>query len=67
VETVIDCVVSPVLHVFPVIELEVKVAVCPAHKFVSEAVIVGVVGNGFIVTVVVVDVAEHPLAPTVTE
>ena len=40
-----DCVVSLVLQVFPVIELEVKVAVCPAHKFVSEAVIVGVVGN----------------------
>ena len=38
-----DCVVSPVLQVFPVVELEVNVTEPPSHKVVGPlAVIVGV-------------------------
>ncbi len=68
VETTIDWVVAPVDHVFPVVELEVRVTVPPAQN-VSEplAVIVGVGGFGFTVTVVEADVAVQPAEPTVTE
>ena len=67
-ETIIDCVVAPFDHVFPVAELDVKVTVPPAQN-VSEplVVIVGVGGFGFTVTVVEVEVAEQPAEPTVTE
>ena len=68
VETTIDWVVAPVDHVFPVVALEVKVT-DPPEQNVSEplAVIVGVVGFGFTVTVVEAEVAEQPAEPTVTE
>lgn len=60
-ETVIDCVVAPVDQAFPVVEDEVKTTLFPAQKVVGPpAVMVGVVGSGFTVTVVAADVEEHP-------
>ena len=59
--------VAPVLHVFPLNELEVNVADCPEHNAVCEDVIVGVDGNGFTVTATVSELAEQPDAPTTTE
>ena len=44
-DTVIDCVVAPVDHVFPVAELDVNVTEFPEHNDVEPlAVIVGVAG-----------------------
>ena len=63
-----DCVVAPVLHVFPDVELEVKVTLLPEQNVVGPlAVIVGAAGFEFTVTVVVAEVAEHPPEFTVTE
>ena len=61
--TVIDCVVwPPGDHTLLVALLEVKVTLPPAQKVVAlPAVIVGVVGSGFTVTTVGVEVAEQPL------
>jgi hypothetical protein len=65
--TVIACVVAPFDQVFPVAELEVKVTEPPEQKVVGPpAEIVGVVGVGFTVTVVPVEVEEQPVEPTVT-
>ena len=66
--TVIDCVVSPVLHVLPVALLDVNVVVCPAQIFKPLSVIVGVAGVGFTTTVVFAELAEQELISlTVTE
>src|SRR5688572_30112667 len=68
-ETVIDCVVAPFDHTFPVADDEVSVTLSPWQNVVAaEAVIVGVVGNAFTVTVVAAEAAEEqvPLF-TVTE
>lgn len=66
--TVIDGVVAPVLHVFPVAEEEVSVTLPPVQNVVGPLVAtIGVAGNGFTVTLVLADVEEHPEAPTVTE
>ena len=60
--TVIDCVVSFVDHVLPVALLEVKVTLSPAQNCVGpEAVIVGVAGVGFTVTMVDAEVSERQL------
>ena len=64
--TVIDCVVSPLLHVFPELALDVNVTLPPGQKEVGPfAVIVGVEGD-VTFTMMGVDVAEQPLEPTVT-
>jgi hypothetical protein len=57
----IDCVVAPPGdQTFPEAEDEVSVTLPPEQKVVGPpAVIVGVAGVGFTVTVVVADVAEH--------
>ena len=62
VETVIDCVVAPFDHVLPVADDEVNTTLPPVHKVVDpDAVIVGVAGNGFTVTVTAAEAAElHP-------
>ena len=55
-ETVIDCVVAPVDHVFPVAEDDVKVTLPPEQKVVGPpAEIVGVVGGVTTVTFCVVE------------
>ena len=60
--------VDPLLQVFPVGELEVKVTEPLAQKVVGPlALIVGVGGFGLTVTAVVADVAVQPAEPTVTE
>lgn len=61
-----DCVVAPVDHTLPVADEEVSVTEPPEQKVVGPpAVIVGVAGFAFTVTVVVADVAEQP-EPLVT-
>ena len=68
VVTSIEEFVDPLLQVFPVGELEVKVTEPPAQKVVGPlVVIVGVGGFGLTVTVVVADVVVQPAEPTVTE
>jgi hypothetical protein len=63
---VIDCVVSPFDHVFPVALDDVKVTEPPEQKVVAPiAVIVG--GFGFIVIVVGIEVALHVPLDEVTE
>ena len=63
----IDCVVAPVDQVFPVAEDEVKVTEPPVQNARGPlAVIVGVVGSGFTVTVVATEVDEHDPFETVT-
>ena len=55
----IDCVVPPFDHVFPVAEDEVKVTFPPWQNVVApDAEIVGVAGSAFTVTVVAADAAE---------
>ncbi len=50
-------------HWYVVAEEEVSVTEPPAQKVVADpAVMVGVVGKGFTVTVVAAEVAEHPKA-----
>jgi hypothetical protein len=64
--TVIAWVVAPVLHTLPVALLLVNVTLPPAQKVNGPpALIVGVAGLGFTVTVVPALVALHPL-PLVT-
>ena len=59
VETVIDCVVSPVDHVLPAAELDVNVTEPPEQKVVGPfAEMVGVEGVGLIVKVVAFEAAE---------
>ena len=65
--TLIDCVVAPFDQVFPVVEEEVKVTEPPAQKVVGPpAVMVGVAGSGFTVTIVAADVDEQDPLKTVT-
>ena len=60
------CVVAPLLHTFPVAELEVKITFPPSQKVVAPLVeIVGVTGNGFTTTVVSLELDEQ-LLPLVT-
>ena len=68
VETVIDCVVAPVDQTFPLADDEVKTTLPPAQKVNGPpAVIVGVAGSGFTVTVVPAEVAEvQPAVVTAT-
>ena len=62
-----DCEVAPFDQVFPVAEEEVKVTEPPAQNVVGPpAVMVGVAGTGFTVTVVATEVAEHKPVETVT-
>ncbi|MNE12170.1 hypothetical protein D3C80_1049530 [compost metagenome] len=65
----IDCVVSPVDHRFPVAADEVSVTDPPAQKVVElPAVIVGTAGIGFTVTLIVFETAEvHDPSITFTE
>ena len=67
-ETVIDWVVAPVDHVFPVADEEVKTTLPPAQKVNGPpAEIVGVAGNGFTVTVVPAEATDvHPPVVRVT-
>jgi hypothetical protein len=66
--TVIDCVVAPVLQVFPLALDDVNVILFPAQKVVGPlAETTGALGNAFTVTVVFAEVAVQPAAPTVTE
>ncbi len=66
--TVIDCVVAPVLQLFPDADDDVSVTLPPEQKFSGPpADTVGALGNGFTVTVVFADVALQPALPTVTE
>ena len=61
VETVIDCVVAPVDHAYVVAALDVSRTLPPAQKVVGPpAVIIGVPGLEFTITVVVAEVAEQP-------
>ena len=61
VETVMDDVVAPVDQVLPVPAEDVNVTEPPVQKEVGPpAVMVGVAGVGFTVTVVAAEVAEHP-------
>jgi uncharacterized protein with GYD domain len=67
VETVIDWVVSAVDQVFPVAEEDVNVTEPPVQNVVEPlAVMVGVAGNGFTVTIVAAEVAEQDPLETVT-
>jgi hypothetical protein len=66
--TVMDCVVAPVLHVFPVALDDVSVILFPAQKVVGPlAETTGALGNVFTVTVVLAEVALQPAALTITE
>jgi hypothetical protein len=66
--TVIDCVVAPVDHVFPVAEDDVKMTEPPAQNVVGPlAEIVGVAGVGFTVMVSTLELPEeHPFMITST-
>jgi hypothetical protein len=66
--TVIDCVVAPVDHVFPVADEDVKMMEPPAQNVVGPlAVIVGVTGVGFTVMVSTLEFPEeHPFMITST-
>jgi len=67
-ETVIDCVVAPVDQRFPLAADEVNTTLPPAQNEVTlPALIVGVAGKAFTVTVVPAEVAEaQPLLVTAT-
>ena len=59
VETVIDCVVAPVDQTFPLAEEDVNTTLPPAQKVNGPpAVMVGVAGIGFTVTVVPAEEAD---------
>ena len=59
VETVIDCVVAPVDQTFPLAEEDVNTTLPPAQKVNGPpAVMVGVAGIGFTVTVVPAEATE---------
>ena len=63
----IDCVVAPVDHKFPLADEDVNTTLPPAQKVNGPlALIVGVDGNGVTVTVVPADVADVQ-PPLVTE
>jgi hypothetical protein len=62
-----DCVVSPVDQIFPLADDEVKTTLPPAQNVNGPpALIVGVDGTGFTVTIVPADAAEVQ-PPLVTE
>ena len=62
---VIDWVVSPELHTFPVKEEELSVAEPPEQKLNGPLDVTLTIGSGLTVTVVAVELAEQPL-PSVT-
>lgn len=62
----IDCVVSPVLQLLPVVLLDVSVVDCPVQNTNPVLLISGVEGNGNSSVAVAADIAEQPAAPTVT-
>ena len=67
VETVMDCVVAPVDHKLPEADEDVNVTLSPAQNVNGPpALMVGVAGVGFTVTIVPAEVAEVQL-PDVTE
>jgi hypothetical protein len=60
--TVIDWVVAPLFHVYSVALVDVRITLPPSQNEIGPlAVIVGVEGGVFTVTVVVSEVALHPL------
>ena len=62
------CVVAPLLQTLPVAALEVKITFPPSQKVVAPlAVIVGVTGNGFTVTSMLLDVVLPHELVVVTE
>ena len=61
----IACVVAPVLHNHDVPADAVNVTDPPAQMVVGPPAVTVAVGNGFTVTCVAADVAEHPF-PSVT-
>ena len=61
-DTVIDCVVAPVDHRFPVTDDDVSVTVLPVQTREPAPLIVGVATAGLAVTTNAADVAEQPLA-----
>ena len=62
------CAVAPLLHTLPVAELEVKITFPPSQKVVGPfAEIVGVTGNGFTVTSMLLDVVLPHELVVVTE
>ena len=67
-EAVIDCVISPVDQIFPDVAEEVSITEVPAQIDVEDAaVITGVAGNEFTVTVVEAELPEvHPFVITST-
>ena len=66
-DTVIDCVVAPFDQRFPVADDEVSVTLPPSQNVVApDAVIVGVAGKAFNVTVVAAETAEEQV-PLFTE
>lgn len=69
VETVILCVVAPLLQRYDGAAELVKVTLPPTQKVVGPlAVMVGTPGSGFLTTLVAAEVREHPFASvTVTE
>jgi len=62
--TVIDCVVAPVLHMFPVDELEVRTTLPPWQKVVGPPAVTVVAGLLFTVTVTGADDPEQPFPST---
>ena len=58
--TLIDCVVSPLLHKQEDPEVEFNVTEPPLQNVVGPPALMVTVGNGFTVTVVTDDIAEHP-------
>jgi hypothetical protein len=66
-ETVMDCVVAPFDHVFPVALEEVKTTEPPVQKVVAPPVVIVGVGMGLTITTVGVEVAVQFSFETVTE
>jgi hypothetical protein len=67
VETIMTCVLSPVLQVFPLALVEVSVADCPVQIELPVLVILGVTGFGKTVTLKFEELVEHTPLPAVTE
>ena len=56
----IDCVVSPELHILPVTALDIKVNEPPEQKVVGPPALIVTPGNGFTITFVLEELAVHP-------
>ena len=62
----IDCVVAPVDHVFPLAEEDVNVTEPPVQKVVDPlAVMVGATGIGFAVTLITLDETDEHAPSTI--